>query len=38
MLDTNAPSPETDIDCTFAQGWWEDPAYAIDLESETEAQ
>jgi hypothetical protein len=38
MLETDAPNHVTDhIDCMFAQGWWEDPAYAIDLESEIDA-
>ena len=38
MLNNSAPVLDTDyIDCTFAQGWWEDPAYAIDQESEIDA-
>ena len=38
MIDSSGSVLGTDhIDCTFAEGWWEDPAYAIDMESETEA-
>ena len=38
MLNNIAPVLAADpVECTFAQGWWEDPAYAIDLESEIDA-